>query len=171
MQIRIVNDAPGSVRAGALVVPIYLGTALEGAAKEIDSQLQGAIAEVLAGEISGKFGEVSLIHAHDKPFKRVLLIGLGDAATFEPSMLARYAGTAVRYLGRRNVRDVAVTLPSQVKGREAECASLLVEGAISGSFDATMYQKTPEKRSGAETFTILAGGCDEKALQLSLIHI
>jgi leucyl aminopeptidase len=165
MQIRVINDAPGSVRTGALVVPVFSGAALEGAAKEIDSQLQGAIAEVLAGEISGKLCEVSLIHAHDKPYKRVLLVGLGDANKFEPYMLARYAGTAVRYLGRRNVRDVALALPSQVKGIEAECASLLVEGALSGSFDATVYQKKPEKRSGADTLAILAGAFDQKALQ------
>ena len=170
MQIRVVNDAPGSVRAGALVVPVFTGAALDGTAKEIDSQLQGAVAEVLAGEISGKLYEISLIHAHDKPYKRVLLIGLGDANKFEPYMLARYAGTAVRYLGRRNVRDVAVALPPQVKGNEAECASLLVEGALSGSFDATVYQKNPEKRSGADTFTILAGACDQKALQAGVVR-
>ncbi|HET9392618.1 MAG TPA: leucyl aminopeptidase [Candidatus Rubrimentiphilum sp.] len=165
MQVRIVTDAPGSVRTGALVVPIFTGSPLEGAAKEIDAQLQGAVTEILAGEISGKLCEVSLIHAHDKPYKRVLLIGLGDAKKFEPYMLARFAGTAVRYLGRRNIRDIAVALPAQVKGAETACASLLVEGATTGGFDATVYQKQPEKRSGVESLAILAGTLDQKALQ------
>jgi leucyl aminopeptidase len=168
MQVRIVHDAPGSVRAAALVVPVFAGAALEGAAKEIDTQLQGALGEVLKGEISGKFGEVSLVHAHDKPFKRVLLIGLGDAKRFEPYMLARFAGTAVRYLGRRNVRDIALVLPPQVKGNETGAASLLVEGALTGSFDASVYQKSPDKRSGADTLTLIAGDSDEQALQAGI---
>ena len=165
MQVRVVRDAPGSVRTGALVVPVFSGAPLEGTAKEIDTQLHGAIAEILNGEITGEFGEVSLIHAHDQPYKRVLLIGLGDAKRFEPHMLARFAGTAVRHLGRRNVRDIAIALPPQVKGNETASASFLVEGATTGAFDATVYQKAPEKRSGADTLSLLAGGCDEKALQ------
>jgi leucyl aminopeptidase len=170
MQVRIVNDAPGSVRAGALVLPVFAGAAPEGALKEIDAQVNGVIGEVLKGEISGKFGEMSLVHAHDKPYKRVLLIGLGDAKRFEPYMLARFAGAAVRYLGRRNIRDVAIALPPQVKGNERAGASLIVEGAITGSFDATVYQKTPERRSGADTLTLLAGDCDETALKEGVAH-
>ncbi len=166
MQVRIATDAPASVRAGALVVPVFTGGSLDGVAKSIDAELGGAAAEVLSsGEIKGKLSELSLVHAHDKPYKRVLLIGLGDADKFEPWTLARYAGAAVRYLGRRNVRDVAFALPSQVKGNEAASASFLIEGAVAGSFDTSIYQKDPEKRSGADTVTILAEGLDQSALQ------
>ncbi len=166
MQVRIATDAPASVRAGALVVPVFTGSGLDGVAKSIDAELGGAAGEVLSsGEIKGKLSELALVHAHDKPYKRVLLIGLGDADKFEPWMLGRYAGTAVRYLGRRNVRDVAFALPAQAKGNEAACASFLVEGAVAGSFDTSIYQKDPDKRSGADNVTILAEGLDKNALQ------
>ncbi len=164
MQVRIVTDAPGSI--GALVVPVFSGAALEGVAKSIDGELNGAVAEVLSsGEIKGKLCESSLVHAHGKPYNRVLLIGLGEASKFEPWMLARYAGTAVRHLGRKNVRDVAFALPQQAKGDETACASFLIEGATAGAFDTTLYQKDPDKRSGAEKVTILAQGFDEAALR------
>ena len=169
MQVRIATDAPASVRAGALVVPVFTGSSLDGVAKSIDAELGGAAGEVLSsGEIKGKLSELSLVHAHDKPYKRVLLIGLGDVSKFEPWMLARYAGAAVRYLGRRNVRDVAFALPAQAKGNETACASFLIEGAIAGSFDTSIYQKDPEKRSGAENVTILAEGLDKDALQVGV---
>jgi leucyl aminopeptidase len=169
MQVRLATDAPGWGSVGALVVPVFSGAALEGVAKEVDGELNGAIAEVIAsGEIKGKLCEVSLIHAHDKPYKRVLIIGLGESAKFEPWMLARYGGTAVRYLGRKSARDVAFALPQQVKGNETACASFLIEGAIAGSFDTSLYQKEPEKRSGADTVTILAQGFDEAALRKGL---
>lgn len=164
MQIRVVSDAPGSVRAGALVVPVFSGSPPDGAAKRLDEQLQGVIGEVLSGEIGREFGELSLVHVHERPYHRVLVIGLGSEKRFEPHMLARYAGAAVRYLGKRKVRDVALALPPQAKGNEAACASFIAEGALAGGFDTTLYQKNPEKRSGAETLTILAGDCDGAAL-------
>ncbi|HEV3141352.1 MAG TPA: leucyl aminopeptidase [Vicinamibacterales bacterium] len=169
MQVRIVSDAPGSVRAGALVVPVFSGSELDGDAKTLDGELQGALGPVLSsGEIKGKLGEIALVHAHGKPFSRVLLVGLGEAAKFEPWMLARYAGAAVRYLGKRGVRDVAFALPQQVKGNEVAAASFLAEGAISGGFDTTVYQKDPASRSGAESVSVLGGGFDSKKLQEGL---
>ena len=166
MQVRIVTDAPGSGTVGALVVPVFSGAALDGVAKTIDSELGGAIGQILsAGEIKGKLSELTLIHAPDKSYKRVLVVGMGEAEHFEPWMLGRYAGSAVRYLGRRNVRDIAIALPQQVKGKETAAASFLVEGAIAGAFDTSIYQKDPEKRSGADTVTILAEGFDKTALR------
>jgi leucyl aminopeptidase len=165
MQVRVVADAPASARAEALVVPVFSGAPLDGVAKTIDGELGGSIGEVLSsGEIKGKLSELALVHAHDKSYKRVLLVGLGDSAKFEPWMLARLAGAAVRYLGRRNIRDLAFALPPQAKGNEAACASFLVEGAIAGGFDTSLYQKDPEKRSGANSFTLLGQGFDEAAL-------
>ncbi|HET7814325.1 MAG TPA: leucyl aminopeptidase [Candidatus Baltobacteraceae bacterium] len=169
MQVRIVSDAPGSVRAGALVVPVFSGSELDGDAKTLDGELQGALGSVLSsGEIKGKLAELTLVHAHGKPFSRVLLVGLGEAAKFEPWMLARYAGTAVRYLGKRGIREVSFVLPQQAKGHEVEAGSFLAEGAISGGFDTTAYQKEPATRSGAESVSVLGGGFDAKALQEGL---
>ncbi len=166
MQVRVVSDAPGSVRAGALVVPVFSDSALAGVAQSVDADLGGALAAVLSsGEIKGKSGELTMVHAHEKPYGRVLMIGLGDAAKFEPWMLARYAGTAVRYLGKRNIREVAFALPAQARGNETTCASFLVEGATSGEFDITLYQKEPEKRSGAEHVSILVQDFDKAALE------
>ncbi|HEY8315032.1 MAG TPA: leucyl aminopeptidase [Candidatus Baltobacteraceae bacterium] len=167
MQVRIAKDAPGSVRAGALVVPVFSDGSLDGAAKAVDGDLGGAIADILkSGEIKGKLCELSLVHAHAKSYARVLVIGLGESAKFEPHMLARYAGAAVRYLGRRGVKDIAFALPSQAKGNEISAASFVTEGAISGSFDITTYQKEPEKRSDTvETIAIVVDGLDAGALQ------
>ncbi|HLI94952.1 MAG TPA: leucyl aminopeptidase [Candidatus Baltobacteraceae bacterium] len=166
MQVRIVADAPAAGAIGALVVPVSSGASLDGVAKTLDAELNGAITEVLSsGEIKGKLSELSLLHTHDRPYKRVLIIGLGEADKFEPWMLARYGGAAVRHLGRKNVREVAFALPPQVKGNETACASFLIEGVTAGAFDTSVYQKDPDRRSGAENVTILAQGFDEAALR------
>ncbi len=165
MQVRIAHDAPAAARTGALVVPVFSGNELSGPAKTVDGALNGAIADVLSsGEMKGKLAEVSFIHAKDQPFHRVLLVGLGDADKFEPHMLARYAGTAVRYLGRRKITDIAIALPQTSNVDSTLAASFVAEGAISGSFDTTLYQDDAEKRNSIENVTILGNG-DPKALE------
>jgi leucyl aminopeptidase len=166
MQIRIVQDAPAGVRTGALVVPVFADGALEGVAKDVDAAIGGAIADALsAGEIKGKLAEVVFVHAKDRPFRRVLAVGLGDAAKFEPSVLARYAAIAVRYLGRRGVTDIAIALPPQARGTEVAAGSFVAEGAIAGSFETTVYQETPDKKIAIADVALLAGGGDAAALE------
>ncbi|MDQ2866678.1 MAG: hypothetical protein M3R51_10685, partial [Candidatus Eremiobacteraeota bacterium] len=166
MQVRIAQDAPTAVRAGALVLPVFSDAALTGAALAIDEALDGAIAEIVqSGEMKGKPYEHALIHAKGRTFNRVLLIGLGESAKFEPKMLARYAGSAVRHLGRRNIGDVAVVLPQHAKGNETACAAFAAEGAIAGSFDTSLYQDKPEKGMSVETLTLLGSDLDSAAMQ------
>ncbi len=166
MQIRIVQDAPLSARTEALVVPIFEGTPLDGTSKEVDAAAGSAISEALAaGEIKGKFGETILAYAKDRPFRRVLAIGLGESAKFETPLLARYAAIAVRSLGRRNVTTFAIALPKQAEVDAAATASFVAEGAIAGSFETTVYQTSPEKKIAVSTIDLLAGGLDAKALE------
>ncbi|HTU71583.1 MAG TPA: leucyl aminopeptidase [Candidatus Baltobacteraceae bacterium] len=166
MQVRIAQDAPGGARADAVVVPVFTSGEMSSAAKSLDGILGGAITDVLASEeIKGKLAECALLHAGDKPFHRVLIVGLGERAKFEPLNLARYAGAAVRYLGRRNVAAIAIALPDEAKGDEAACASFVAEGAITGSFETTIYQEKPEKRIATTSVTVLAHDFDANAVK------
>ncbi|MDQ6929317.1 MAG: leucyl aminopeptidase [Candidatus Eremiobacteraeota bacterium] len=166
MQVRVVTDAPGSVRAGALVVPVFSNeSGLDGTAKAIDGALRGALSDICGSENKGKLAEMTLVHAKDKNFKRVLVVGLGDRTKFEPFMLARYAGAAVRYLGKRGLSEVAFALPDVVKGNESVAASFIVEGALGGTIDTTIYQNEPDKIIGIDKLSILAGKLDKKALE------
>ena len=150
MQVHLNADAPSGVSAGALVVPFFSESPLDGVAKDVDAALGGAIADAVAsGEVRGKVGDVILAYAKDQSYRRVLAVSLGDRTSFEPYLLVRYAGSAIRYLGRRNVASIAIALPPQAKGREAECAAFLAEGAITGSFETTIYQERPERRLAA----------------------
>lgn len=161
MQVRIAHDAPNAVRTGALVIPVFTGGKLSGAGTAIDSVLGGALSDVLsAGEMKGKLAETALVHAKEQPFKRVLLVGLGDADKFEPYMLARFAGTAVRALGRRGITDIAIALPPQARGKETACGSFLAEGAITATFETTAYQGSPEKKIAVQNVKLLGKGIE-----------
>jgi len=163
MQVHVSNDAPTSVVTGALVVPVFAGGAVDGVAAEVDTILGGAIADILAGgEISGKANETSLVHAKDAPFKRVLVVGLGDRDAFNAAGLAKYAGTAVRYLGKRGIASIAIALPAGTDA--AKAGSFVAEGAIAGTIDTTIYRTEPDKPVVTDSVTILAGSYDRAAL-------
>ncbi len=164
MHVHVSHDAAASVATGALVVPVFAGTAIDGAAAEVDRALGGAIADVLAsGEIVGKLNETSLVHAKDHPFKRVLVVGLGERAKLRPSMLAKYAGTAVRHLGKRGVEQVAFVLPAGLDG--ALAASFVAEGALAATIDTTTYRTEPDRPVKTTEVAILAGGYAAEAVE------
>jgi leucyl aminopeptidase len=166
MQVHLTADEPLAVGAGALVVPFFSQSPLEGVAQQADRALGGIIADALtSGEVRGKAGEHVLFYAPGQPYRRVLAISLGEREKFEPYLLARYAGTAVRYLGRRKVERISVALPPQAQGDEAVCASFVVEGAITGSFDTTIYQERPERGLVTDELLLLGKGFDEKGLE------
>ena len=117
-------------------------------AQEVDAALGGAIADALAiGEIAGKPRRDTCSSTQK----------VSPTAAFSPfrsrrprevraQLLARYAGTAVRYLGTRNVEEIAFALPGEAQGHEAACASFIAEGAITGAFETTIYQQKPERK-------------------------
>ncbi len=161
MQVRVSAEALGNLVADALVVPVFTGGQLDGAARSADEALGGALTDVIeSGEISGKPFEVSLLHTKQLGARRVLAIGLGERGKFVPSVLAKYAGTAVRYLGKRNVRTIAIALPAEAAADPAQAASFVVEGAIAGTIDATLYRTEPDKPVVTEAVVVLAQAGD-----------
>jgi leucyl aminopeptidase len=165
MQVRIVDDAATHVRAGALVIPVFTDAKLDGVSAAVDAELDGAVADVLAsGEISGKANEVSLIHAKGQPYSRVLVVGLGDRTKFAPLALAKFAGTAVRYLGKRKVTSIAFALPLEAAADPTLAASFVVEGALAATIDTTTYRSEPDKPIVLDDVLLLSAGFDAGAL-------
>ncbi len=155
MQVHVRSGAPSALGAAALVVPVFADANLDGVAETVDAELNGAIAELFASkEIGGGANEVALIHASAQPYKRVLVVGLGKREKFKVNALAQYAGTAVRYLGKRNVRAFTFALPLEAAHHTHDAAAFLVEGAITGTIDSTTYRTEPEKVITLEDVTL-----------------
>ena len=165
MQVRITTDAPASLATGALVVPVFADKRLDGVALELDALLGGALSGVLeAGEIAGKPNELAVVHAGGSPFRRVALIGLGEREGFTPHLLARFAGTAVRTLGKRNIASLTIVLPEEARIATALAASAVTEGAIAATLDGTTYRTEPDKPVVTTDVAIVAGAFDRAAL-------
>jgi leucyl aminopeptidase len=161
MQLRISSDAPEALTAAALVVPLFDDRTFDGATAAWDAMLNGALRELVdSGEIEGKLGEVALVHAHDKNVRRILAVGVGDRKTFAPSDLAKYAGTAVRYLGKRGTKQIAFAVPIEARHHTRDAASFIVEGAITGTLDTTTYRSEKDKPITLDEIVLLARSGD-----------
>ena len=100
---------------------------------------------IASGEIGGKPNELAVVHAKDRPYHRVALIGLGDREKYTPGALAKLAGTAVRNLGKRNVAKLAFVLPAEAAADPLLAASAVAEGAIAATIDTTTYRTEPDR--------------------------
>jgi leucyl aminopeptidase len=166
MQVRISTDAAASIATGALVLPVFSDKQLDGVAHDVDALTGGALADVLAsGEIAGKPNELALVHAKGSSFRRVALIGLGDRAKFTPAALAKFAGTAVRALGKRNIDALAFVLPAEAGADTRLAASAIAEGAITATFDTTTYRTEPDSPVVTSDVQLLAGAFDIPELE------
>ena len=166
MQVRIASDAALAQSADALIVSVFSDGKLDGAAAEVDAALGGAIAHILSsGENTGKPNELTLVHAHTATYKRALVIGLGDRAKFKPSALAKFAGTAVRYLGKRNAKHLAFALPQEASVHPKHSASFIVEGALAGTIDTTTYRTEKDKPIVIESIVLITGSHDKAQLE------
>lgn len=145
MQIRSSNEAPASVAAGAVVVPLFADKRLEGPAATLDDALDGGFSIAIAdGEISGKNGESVLLRTGNVKARRILGLGLGKRESIKERDLTTWAGTAVRLLGKRGVKSIAFVVPAEFHDSD-RAAAAVVEGVIAATLDTTMYRTEPDK--------------------------
>ena len=128
-----------------------------------DPALQSVAADLLAsGEVSGKAFETNLMH---KPgslkARRLLLVSGGSAKKFSSYDLRRIAGTAVRTLKSRGIRNFAFVAPTGIAADESVRA--IVEGAHVGNFDPDYYRSDRQDQKIDAVMVITSG--DKAALE------
>src|SRR5262249_47763437 len=122
MQIALVTAPIGEIQADALIVPVFEGRkeARFGAGPLQDS-----------GEVTGKSGELTLLH-HVPGVKstRVLLAGAGKPEKFDAAEARKLAGTALRFLKPKGIKSI-VFLP-EAGHATPDVLAAAVEGALLG---------------------------------------
>ncbi|MFY9853454.1 MAG: leucyl aminopeptidase, partial [Terracidiphilus sp.] len=130
--------------------------------------LAAAKAVLASGEFKAGANETILLHAPSGlAAKRLLLVGLGKQAKATAHGVRSAAGTAVRFIKPRGIRELVFALPeinSQALPHAAS-ARAAVEGAFVGDFDSDTY-RSDRKDQSVESFTLAApAGVDKAALQ------
>ncbi len=143
--------------ADALAIPVFKGEkASSSELKELDKITGGLIGSVMkAEEFKGEAGETALLRFTPKgPVKasRMVLIGIGDRSEYGLHSVAHLAGTAVRFLSKRNIKRMAL-LP-RFSGDATDVAQSAVQGCITSQFELDKY-KTKDKHDRAVTSAVI----------------
>jgi leucyl aminopeptidase len=172
VEIRVERGDVTAVRADALVVNLFEGTAapgrrrtrsagrvLSGATAAVDAALGGAIASLLrSGEAKGALGEQTLLHTLGRlPAERVLVLGLGKPEDFTADRVRMAAGDAARQLRKIGTRRVASVVHGAGAGGldPAAAAQALAEGTLLGLYRFTAYKANGEEQRDIASFTLL----------------
>jgi leucyl aminopeptidase len=132
-----------------------------------DEAVKAAAAAVLAsGEFKAGANETLLLHAPaGLKAKRLLLVGLGKAEKATAHGVRSAAGTAVRFVKPRGIRELVFAIPVSETLDGAASARAAAEGALAGDFDADTY-RSDRKDLSVQTFTLAAPeSADRKALE------
>jgi leucyl aminopeptidase len=145
MQITLETKQFATLETDALVSYVFEDTdPVQGRIAEIDQLTEGLLRKLAAGgELTGKPLEMTLVHAPlDLKAARLLLVGAGKREKFDPAVLRRIVGAALRYLKSRSVKQFAFLLR---ESEPVEAASQAVaEGAYTANFESDKY-KTDKK--------------------------
>jgi len=160
MRISVESGDIARSKAPCIVVNLFEGvTAPGGGTGAVDAALTGMISELIAaGDIRGKWGELTLIHTLGKiPAPRVLVAGLGKSGEFTTSRVRDLSATIARYLrGRRIAHAATIAHGAGIGGLDpAACAQATAEGAILGTYRFGRHKKADEDAMELESLTIV----------------
>lgn len=145
MNIEIVSGDIGTRGTGAVVVNLFQGvTRPGGATGSVDNAMDGAISKLIDdGEITGKKGEITIIHTLGKiPPARVVVVGLGQASDFDAEVVRSLSGELARRLQKIGVTKFSTIAHGAGIGSmdPAESAQAIAEGTILGSYQFDKYK-------------------------------
>lgn len=147
MQIELEMQPYASVEADALVTYIFeTDKKFDGLHGELDRGMHGRLGALAAsGELTGKSLELVLVHfPAGLAAQRLLLVGAGKPDKFAAADLRKIAGTALRHLKSRGVKNVVFLTREGENGPAA--AQAVVEGLIVADFESDKYRTEKKDR-------------------------
>ena len=137
------------LRSGCVMVGVFDGGKLTGAAQVLDNAAQHYISDIIArGDMTGKAATTLLLHnVPNIASERVLLLGLGKPAELDSRQYRDCVRAAMRALQATGAKDAQLYLAElPVKGRDsAWCISQAVLAAYESAYRFDRLKSKPEK--------------------------
>jgi leucyl aminopeptidase len=168
MQVQGTSSGVKELDVQALAIAVFQGEKPDaGMLQELDRFSGGLIKSVLeAEEMKGKEGETVYLHlsgGQGIKAQRLLLVGVGEKADYQPGKVSQMAGTAGRFLRGRNVKSIG--LIPRAEGEPENIASMAVEGAIIGLFEPDKYRTEDKEKREIERLIVVIEGVSEELLR------
>jgi leucyl aminopeptidase len=121
-------------------------------------------------EFKATLGETLLLHAPaGLKAERLLLVGLGNAASLSIHEVRKGAGAAVRFSKPRGLHELVIAFPESDALPGNLTARALVEGALLADFDIDTY-RSDRKDQSIHSLTIISSEQDKKS-QAEMQHV
>lgn len=140
---------------GIVVMHTEGGEAVREDGRAVDEVLDFRISRLIAdGEITGKYGEITLLHTWDKiPAKRIFVLGLGKSEKLDVDRLRNGVAIAARKAEERGLKHLGIALPASLA--EGKNAADLVQAAVEGvELGAYAYRGYKGERKESSLSTI-----------------
>src|SRR5882724_7144117 len=160
MQITLDTKPYAALENDALVSYVFEDTdPIQGTLAEIDKSANGLLRKLsTSAEFTGKPLEMTLIHAPaGLKAARLLLVGAGKRDKFDPATLRKIAGSALRYLKARSVKQFAFLVRENDLNEDS--AQAIAEGAIAANFETDKYKSDKKNDKNIES-VVVAGYSD-----------
>ena len=125
--------------------------------EDMPQELEEATVGVLSnGDFSGKEGETALVYSPDGMIAlRLLLVGLGEHASFTLEKLRRASATVAKRARGLKLAEAAFALPTPEGSGTRVAAEAAAEGGTLGLYRFDRYKTNAESRA-LETFTLIS---------------
>jgi leucyl aminopeptidase len=150
MEIKVVNNSLEKASCDVLVVNLFEGvTTPAGGTGAVDKALDGLISSYVIEKekFKGKLNEMYVLPTHGKiPADKVLLVGLGKQEEFNLNKIREISAKVIKRVKALKAKKVCTILHGAgIAGLEAfDCAQMIAEGAIIGSYEFTKYKSKKE---------------------------
>src|SRR5258706_1101406 len=157
--------------ADALAVAVFKGEkGTNGVLKDLDKVTGGLIAAVLkAEEFKGDVGETAVFRFAAKgsiKASRLLLVGVGDKKEYKTHSVAATAGTATRFLRKRNIKSFALLPRSEAS--PADAAQTRVQDFITSQFEVDKYKTKDKNNKAVTSFIVCVDGAKPTDLKAGI---
>jgi leucyl aminopeptidase len=155
MKFSFIDGDASRAQGQLLVIPLFDGDLTDkknrpAALAEVDAALEGLLLKAASHEgFKGKAEQTWTLHTHGRiKADRVMLLGLGARATFDPEVLRQACGRAVKSALRTKAADLTFALP--VVREFDQCVKATVEGCVLGAYKFDRWKSAgKEEKKGA----------------------
>ncbi len=168
MKFQAITENFQEANVDALAVAVFKDEKTTGGIlKDLDKLTGGLIASVIkADEFKGEAGEIVFLRFEAKgkvKANRLLLVGVGDKIDYQSPHVAVLAGTATRYLLKKNIKNFALAPRSDSDA--ADVAVHAAQGVVTSQFELDKYKTKDKKDNKIDTFVLFVEDAKAKDLK------
>jgi leucyl aminopeptidase len=162
VKIKISTERMSSIATDCLIVTYCEDQDnVKGYTKTVDDALEHRISQLIAEkEITGKFGEITLLHNWGKiPAKRTIVIGLGKENKLTVEEVRDAIGIAARHAQKKGIKNIAFGVSNYYMEKKfwnpVDIVQGVVEGVELGTYTFAGYKKKETEAPAIQDFILV----------------